>query len=75
MLSADITEKIKRELDALDQEFVPVDGKYIKPSSCYYFGAHPAHILYNTNCPETLKAKINAILLKYIPDDESSTPQ
>jgi len=72
MLSASITERIKEELDALDGEFIHVEGKNIKPSSCYYFGAHPAHILYNTNCPESLKQKIDSILLKYIPANESS---
>ena len=73
MLSLDLTEKIKAELQALDNENVQVEDKSIKPSSCYYFGSNPAHILYNTNCPDSLKEKINAIISKYVALNESGT--
>ena len=65
-------DKIKAELAEIDESYVEVDGKQLKSSGCYYFGANPAHILYNTNCPDTLKKKINQIILKYLPNENSA---
>lgn len=62
--------KLKAELEGLDMAYVEVEGKQVKPSSCYYFGDSPAHILYNTNCPEMLRHTIEDILQKYITDDD-----
>lgn len=64
-LSPDMLEKVKAELGELDRHLVEIGGKKIKPSQCYRFEADPAHILFNTNCPEDLKQKIQAILSKY----------
>jgi hypothetical protein len=64
-LAPDMLEKVKAELGELDRHLVEIDGKKIKPSQCYRFEADPAHILFNTNCPEDLKQKIQAILSKY----------
>jgi len=63
--------KLKAELDELDKNSIVVDGKQLRPSQCYRLDTDPAHILFNTNCPETLKQKLQAILLKYIPQNES----
>lgn len=65
-LSPDMVEKVKAELGELDRHFVEIGGKKIKHSQCYRFEADPAHILFNTNCPEDLKQKIQAILSKYL---------
>ncbi len=70
-LPVDILEKVKFELGELDRHFVEIDGKRLKPSQCYRFESDPAHLLFNTNCPEGLKAKVQAILSKYITPDES----
>ena len=64
-LSPDMLEKVKAELGELDRHLVEIGGKKLKPSQCYRFEADPAHILFNTNCPEDLKQKIQAILSKY----------
>lgn len=72
-LSWDVLEKVKFELGELDRYFVEIDGKRLKPSQCYRFETDPAHILFNTNCPEGLRQQIQSILSKYIPTDESST--
>lgn len=64
-LSPDMLEKVKAELDELDRHLVEIGGKKLKPSQCYRFEADPAHILFNTNCPEDLKQKIQDILSKY----------
>jgi len=65
-LPADMLEKLKVELGDLDRHFVEIDGKKLKPSQCYRVDVDPAHILFNTNCPEDLKHKIQIILAKYI---------
>lgn len=65
-MSPDHIEKIKAELGELDRHYVNIGRKKIKPSQCYRFSADPVHILFNTNCPEDLKQKIQAILSKYI---------
>jgi hypothetical protein len=66
-------EKIVSELDDLDKELVTIDGTVLKPSQCYHFETNPVHMLYNTNCPDALKQKIQAILDKYLASHESST--
>jgi hypothetical protein len=58
-------EQFQQELEALDKEMIEVDGKQLKPSQCYHIGIDPTHILFNTNCPATLKDRINAILERY----------
>lgn len=58
-------EELLSELEALDNETVEVDGKEMKPSQCYHIGLDPTHVLFNTNCPEELKKKVNQILAKY----------
>jgi len=72
-LSWDIVEKVKAELGELDRHYVEINGKRLKPSQCYRFEADPTHILFNTNCPEGLKKKIQSILAKYIPANEPGT--
>ena len=72
-LSAEMIKNLRAELDLLDQTFVEIDGIMLKPSKCYYFGVNPGHILFNTNCPENLKEKVESILLKYKRADENRT--
>ncbi len=56
---------IQQALNELEQEPVLLGGKLVKPSQCYRFSATPPHVLYNTNCPDQLMEKIEAILLKF----------
>ena len=63
--------RIQNELRALDEHNIEIGGKQLKPSQCYRVGVSPAHILFNTNCPDSLKQKVQAILLKYINEDEN----
>jgi len=58
-------ERLLEELDRLDHEMVEVDGKQMRPSQCYHLGLDPIHILFNENCPDSLREKINAILKRY----------
>lgn len=57
--------RMKAELKALDEELVEVEGNPLKPSQCYRLSNDPGHILFNTNCPEGLRDKVNAILDRY----------
>jgi hypothetical protein len=73
-LHPDIADKIRSELNELDRELVKINGKTLKPSQCYRFSADPMHVLFNTNCPDSLKERVNAIIAKYaISADESRT--
>jgi hypothetical protein len=63
----EILEKLKEELGELDRYHVNIGRKKLKPSQCYRFDTDPAHILFNTNCPDDLKLKVEAIFSKYIP--------
>lgn len=63
---------LEKELKDLDSEPVEIDGALLKPSQCYHFGTDPVHMLFNTNCPDSLKAKVQAIVSRHIPGYESS---
>ena len=69
-VSPDILERVKAELGDLDRQFIEIDGKRLKPSQCYRFDVNPAHVLFNTNCPDELKKKIHAILSKHLTFNE-----
>lgn len=64
--------RLKTELNELEREWVDIDGIKLKPSQCYRLETDPAHVLFNTNCPDALRERINALLTKYLPQDESS---
>ena len=61
-------EKIKAELTMLDREMVEADGVQLKPSQCYHFEVNPLHVLFNTNCPDELKQKVQEIISRHIAD-------
>lgn len=63
--------QLREELERLDTTPVDIDGKQLRPSQCYRFETDPVHVLFNTNCPESLRAKVESILSKYIGSDES----
>jgi hypothetical protein len=70
-LSPGIVKRLRAELGELEREFVQIDGKRLKPSQCYRFNPDPVHVLFNTNCPESLKKKINSIISKYTNPEEN----
>ena len=67
--------KLENELKLLDDEPVLIEGSLLKPSQCYHFETDPVHILFNTNCPDTLKERLKAIVNRHFPGYESSTQQ
>jgi hypothetical protein len=70
-----ILDKVRAELNELDNELVEIEGGPLKPSQCYRVGINPLHVLFNTNCPDSLKKRVEAILSKYISPDESGAYQ
>jgi hypothetical protein len=54
-----------KELELLDENTVLLDGLSVKPSNCFRLSGHPPKVIFNTNCPEELKQKVEEILLKY----------
>jgi hypothetical protein len=71
-MNPEIVNKVKAELAELDREMVEVDGNMLKASQCYHFDLQPMHILFNTNCPDKVKSKVQAILSRYFPANENS---
>ncbi|RYE37338.1 MAG: hypothetical protein EOP48_28915 [Sphingobacteriales bacterium] len=69
-LTDEILQKVKAELGELDRSMVEVDGIKLKPSQCYRFDVDPAHVLFNTNCPDELRKQVQSILSKYIENYE-----
>jgi len=67
----DVLERIRQELEKLENETVQIDGVSLKPSQCYHLETEPAHVLFNTNCPDSLKEKVQAILDKYSEKNEA----
>jgi hypothetical protein len=59
-------EKIKAELMQLDRDLVEADGIRLKPSQCYRFETNPPHVLFNTNCPDALRQKVQDIISRHI---------
>ena len=72
-LPVSISDKIKTELSMLDAEMVDVGGEKLKPSQCYHFDTNPPHLLFNTNCPDSLRTKLRTIITKYIPSYEAGS--
>jgi hypothetical protein len=56
---------IMKELELLDEDLIMLDSQRIKASQCFRLSGNPPKVIYNTNCPDYLKQKIAAILLKY----------
>lgn len=66
-----ISNELRDELMALDREAIEIDGARLKPSQCYRLEMNPPHVLFNINCPDELKQKLQSILSKYTPNAES----
>jgi hypothetical protein len=69
-VNSTIIDSIKAELEGLDRNMIQIDGRELKPSQCYRIELDPVHVLFNTNCPDELRVKVESILSKYIPGVE-----
>jgi len=68
-----VIDRIKTDLGELDRELVEVEGNRLKPSQCYRIGINPLHVLFNTDCPDKVKEKVQAILFKYFPNESRTS--
>lgn len=62
--------EIKLALHQLDKEKVDLDGIQVLPSQCYRLETDPPHILFNTNCPDSVRQKVEEILSNYTDKNE-----
>ncbi len=60
-----------KELQLLDEKPIILDGKLVKPSNCFRLSGNPPKVIYNTNCPDELKKKIEEIVSKYHPVEDN----
>jgi hypothetical protein len=58
-------ERLQEELDALDAAEVEVNGQLLRPSQCYYVELDPLHVLFNTNCPDSLREMVTHIVQRH----------
>ena len=72
-LTPDFLPQLKAELAELDLQYVNIGRKKLKPSQCYRFDVNPVHLLFNTNCPDELKRKLEAIVSKYVNTSEDKS--
>jgi hypothetical protein len=70
---SDGSHSIMKELALLDDNPVLLDGRPVKASGCYRLSGNPPQVIYNTNCPDDLKQKIEAILSKYQSRESSAS--
>ncbi len=72
-LSKEHQDLILEELKELENQRFELEGKEVKPSQCYRWESNPAHLLFNTNCPQDLKKQLDLIISKYLPEHEGRT--
>lgn len=65
--------QLKSELADLDRDWIEIEGARLKPSQCFHLGTDPVHVLFNTNCPDSLRERVQTILSKYIPDESGAS--
>jgi hypothetical protein len=68
-------DELSAELRALDEENFDLTEASLKPSQCYHLEIDPVHLLFNTNCPDALKKRVQTIVAKYIPGYETGERQ
>ena len=48
-------------MDKLSQATIDVNGIKLEACNCYHYSLNPVHVLFNDNCPESLKQHIKQI--------------
>jgi hypothetical protein len=57
-------DQLRDDLDRLNRELMNIEGSNLSLVHCYHPGAKPPYFLFNTNCPATLRQKLEFILHK-----------
>lgn len=60
-------DQLRDDLDTINREWRDIKASNLSASQCYHFETDPPHFLFNLNCPDALKKKLNEILYKYFP--------
>jgi hypothetical protein len=68
-------DQLRSDLDDLNREWRDLENTELSASQCYHFETDPPHFLFNTNCPDGLRNKLNELLNKYFPKSESLLSQ
>ena len=58
-------DELRYELESLDREYVEVRGIKLRPSQCFRITNKNFQVIFNSNCPGSLKEKVRSILAKY----------
>jgi hypothetical protein len=61
-------DQLRDDLDELNREWMNIEGSNLSAVQCYHLETNPPHFLFNTNCPDTLRQKLEFILHKYFPE-------
>lgn len=61
-------DQLREDLDTLNRDWMNLEGSDLSAAQCYHLETSPPHILFNMNCPESLREKLKAILHKYFPE-------
>ncbi len=61
-------DQLRDDLDELNREWMNIEGNSLSAVQCYHLETNPPHFLFNANCPETLRQKLEFILHKYFPE-------
>ena len=64
-------DSLRDELDLLNKEWRDIKGSKLSANQCYHFETDPPHLLFNLNCPDTLRQKLQSLLSKHFPEYES----
>ncbi len=64
-------DQLRTDLDEINRKWRDMENSELSASQCYHFETDPPHFLFNLNCPDDLKSKLNELLNKYFPKRES----
>jgi hypothetical protein len=62
---------LRDDLDQLNKEWRDIEGSQLSASQCYHFESDPPHFLFNLNCPDALRKKLEGLIFKHFPDENS----
>ncbi len=61
-------DQLREDLDELNREWMNIEGSNLSAVQCYHLETNPPHFLFNSNCPDALRQKLEFILHKYFPE-------
>jgi hypothetical protein len=68
-------DSLRDDLDLLNKEWRDLKDCKLSANQCYHFETDPPHFLFNLNCPDTLRQKLQILLSKHFPEYENGILQ